>query len=38
MDLNAFDVDIGAVNLIPGQAARRFEAIPIAFVDEGTLL
>ncbi len=38
VDLNAFDVDIGAVNLIPGQAARRFEAIPIAFVDEGTLL
>jgi type IV pilus assembly protein PilB len=38
VDLNAFDVDLGAVNLIPGQAAKRFEAIPIAFVDEGTLL
>jgi type IV pilus assembly protein PilB len=38
VDLNEFDVDIGAVNLIPGQAAKRFEAIPIAFVDEGTLL
>ncbi len=38
VDLNDFDVDIGAVNLIPGQAAKRFEAIPIAFVDEGTLL
>jgi type IV pilus assembly protein PilB len=38
VDLNGFDVDLGAVNLIPGQAARRFEAIPIAFVDEGTLL
>ena len=38
VDLNVFDVDLGAVNLIPGQAAQRFEAIPIAFVDEGTLL
>src|SRR5206468_1068932 len=38
VDLNNFDVDLGAVNLIPGQAAKRFEAIPIAFVDEGTLL
>jgi type IV pilus assembly protein PilB len=38
VDLNVFDVDLGAVNLIPGQAAKRFEAIPIAFVDEGTLL
>jgi type IV pilus assembly protein PilB len=38
VDLNVFDVDLGAVNLIPGQAAKRFEAVPIAFVDEGTLL
>jgi type IV pilus assembly protein PilB len=38
VDLNDFEVDIGAVNLIPGQAAKRFEAVPIAFVDEGTLL
>jgi type IV pilus assembly protein PilB len=38
VDLNVFDVDLGAVQLIPGQAARRFEAIPIAFADEGTLL
>ena len=38
VDLNVFEVDLGAVNLIPGQAAKRFEAIPIAFVEEGTLL
>jgi type IV pilus assembly protein PilB len=38
VDLNDFEVDLGAVNLIPGQAAKRFEAIPIAFVDQGTLL
>ena len=37
VNLNVFEVDLGAVNLIPGQAAKRFEAIPIAFVDEGTL-
>ena len=38
VNLNVFEVDLGAVNLIPGQAAKRFEAIPIAFVDEGTLV
>jgi type IV pilus assembly protein PilB len=38
VNLSEFEVDIGAVNLIPAQAARRFEAVPISFVDEGTLL
>jgi type IV pilus assembly protein PilB len=38
LDLSLFDIDLGAVNLIPLQAARRFEAVPVAFVSEGTVL
>jgi len=32
------EVDLGAVNLIPIQAAKRFEAVPVAVLDEKTLL
>jgi type IV pilus assembly protein PilB len=38
VDLNVFRSDMGAVNLISASAARRYEAVPIAFVDERTLL
>lgn len=38
VDLNRFEVDYGAVNLISPSAARRYHAVPVAFVDEGTLL
>jgi len=38
IDLSIFEVDLGAVNLIPLQAAKRFEAVPVAFLDEDTLL
>jgi type IV pilus assembly protein PilB len=38
LDLNAFDIDLGAMNLIPSQAARRYGAIPVAFVGDETLL
>jgi type IV pilus assembly protein PilB len=38
LDLSLFEVDLGAVNLVPVQAAKRFEAVPVAFIDEGTLL
>jgi type IV pilus assembly protein PilB len=38
LDLSQFDIDLGAVNLIPLHAAKRFEAVPVAFVDQGTVL
>jgi type IV pilus assembly protein PilB len=38
VDLNIFEVDHGAANLIDGGKARRYRTIPIAFLGEGTLL
>jgi len=38
VDLNAFEVDKGAANLISAAEARRYRAIPIHFLDERTLL
>ncbi len=38
LDLNAFEIDLGAMNLIPSQAAKRYGAIPVAFVGNETLL
>jgi type IV pilus assembly protein PilB len=38
LDLNVFQVDMGAANLISSSAARRYEAVPVSFVDERTLL
>src|SRR5262245_8647757 len=37
-DLNEFEVDQGAANLVDAKEARRAGAIPIAFLDEGVLL
>ena len=38
LDLTVFQVDMGAANLISSTAARRYDAVPVAFVDERTLL
>jgi len=38
VDLNAFEVDKGAANLISTEEARRYRVIPIRFLDERTLL
>ena len=38
LDLNAFEIDLGAMNLIPSPAAKRYGAIPVAFVGDDTLL
>jgi type IV pilus assembly protein PilB len=38
VDLNAFQVDTGAANLISAAEARRFQAIPVAFLDRETIL
>jgi type IV pilus assembly protein PilB len=38
VDLSLFNVDMGAANLISASSARRHQALPVAFVDETTLL
>ena len=38
LDLAIFNVDMAAANLISASAARRYGAVPVAFIDEGTLL
>ncbi len=38
VDLTIFKVDMGAANLISVKSARRHRAVPISFIDEGTLL
>jgi type IV pilus assembly protein PilB len=38
VDLNIYKADLGAANLIPPQAARRFSAVPIAFDDDHLLV
>ncbi len=38
VDLNTFEVDQGAANLVDSSEARRYGAIPIAFLDGGGLL
>ena len=38
VDLNVFEVDQGAANLVDAAKARRYRAIPVAFLDDGELL
>src|SRR5437667_1769087 len=38
VDLSVFDLDLGAVNLISANAAKRYKALPIGFGDDDTLL
>ncbi|HEX3609099.1 MAG TPA: ATPase, T2SS/T4P/T4SS family [Solirubrobacterales bacterium] len=38
IDLSAYHVDMAAANLIPVNTARRYRALPVGFVDKGTLL
>jgi type IV pilus assembly protein PilB len=38
IDLSVFKVDMGAANLLSAAAARRYGAVPVAFVDDHTLL
>jgi type IV pilus assembly protein PilB len=38
LDLEAFPVDMGAANLVVNIAAKRYQAVPVAFVDKRTLL
>ncbi len=38
VDLAVYDLDMGAVALLNGEAAKRYQAVPIGFTDDGTLL
>jgi type IV pilus assembly protein PilB len=38
VDLAVYDLDMGAVNLIPIQAAKRYQAVPVGYTDDGAVL
>jgi type IV pilus assembly protein PilB len=38
LDLANFKVDMGAANLISASAAKRYEAVPVSFIDERTVM
>jgi type IV pilus assembly protein PilB len=38
LDLSVFKVDMAAANLLSASAARRYGAVPVAYIDERTLL
>jgi type IV pilus assembly protein PilB len=38
VDLSVFDLDMGAVNLLNPDASKRYQAVPIGFTDDGTVL
>jgi type IV pilus assembly protein PilB len=38
IDLSVYELDMGAVNLIGMEAIRRYQAVPVGFLDDGTLL
>ena len=38
LDLNIFKVDMGAANLVNPAAAKRYDAVPVAFADDRTLI
>jgi type IV pilus assembly protein PilB len=38
LDLNVFEIDMTASNLVDSAAAKRYEAVPVSFLDERTLL
>ncbi|MFL5871584.1 MAG: GspE/PulE family protein [Solirubrobacterales bacterium] len=38
IDLNVFHIDMGAANLLSVAAARRYQAVPVGYVDPQTLL
>jgi type IV pilus assembly protein PilB len=38
VDLSVFELDMGAVNLISSETAKRYQAVPVGFTDDGALL
>jgi type IV pilus assembly protein PilB len=38
IDLSVFEIDMGAVNLVPGDVAKRYQAVPVGFLPDGSVL
>jgi type IV pilus assembly protein PilB len=38
VDLAAFDVDMGAANLVSADTAKRYQALPVGFTEDGAVL
>lgn len=38
VDLAVYDLDMGAASLLSGEASKRYQAVPIGFGEDGTLL
>jgi type IV pilus assembly protein PilB len=38
VDLAVYDLDMGAANLIGAEAARRYQALPVGYTEDGSLL
>ena len=38
VDLSVYDLDMGAVNLISVDAAKRYQAVPVGFSEDGALV
>jgi type IV pilus assembly protein PilB len=38
VDLSVYDLDMGAVSLVNAEAARRYQAVPVGFAEDGSLL
>ncbi len=38
VDLSVYDLDMGAVNLISSETAKRYQAVPVGFTEDGALL
>jgi type IV pilus assembly protein PilB len=38
VDLSVYEPDMGAVNLLSAEAIKRYQAVPVAFTDDGALL
>ncbi len=38
IDLSSYEPDMGAVNLLSAEAIKRYQAVPVRFMDDGALL
>jgi type IV pilus assembly protein PilB len=38
VDLAVYDLDMGAVNMVPVETAKRYQAVPVGFTEDGSVL
>ncbi len=38
VDLSVYDLDVGATNLVSAESAKRYQALPVGFTDDGAVL